>query len=99
MAKMVSVEWKYFDEMSVVGIFESDMDGYRAREQKEYELKDEGHDDEDVCVWIEDIDIVRDEVITNKDVEYVISALCGVPTISNTDFADKIKRILNKFVK
>ena len=59
MAKVVYVDWKDRQfETEIVGVFKNDDDGYRARESKEYELREEGYDtDEEVRVWIEDVEI------------------------------------------
>lgn len=61
MAKVVYIDWKdrqYPPE--IIGVYMNDSDGYDARETKEYELKAEGYDtDEEVSVWIEDIDITE----------------------------------------
>lgn len=103
MAKVVYTEWlndELMEESEVIGVYENDSDGYKARESKEDELKEDGYDTEDdVRVWIESIDIVRDEVITNNEIELVMNALAGHPTMTSSKFADKVKRILKKFVQ
>lgn len=59
MAKVVYTDWKDRQfEPEIVGVFTNDDAGYRAREEKESELKEQGYDtDEEVSVWIEDIEI------------------------------------------
>jgi hypothetical protein len=61
MAKVVYVDWKDRRfEPEIVGVYLNEDKGYKAREDKEYELKAEGYDtDEDVRVWIEDVDITE----------------------------------------
>ena len=61
MAKVVYVDWKDRQfEPEIVGVYENESKGYEARENKEYELREEGYDtDEEVRVWIEDIEITR----------------------------------------
>jgi hypothetical protein len=60
MAKIVYTDWKDRQfEPEIIGVYINDDDGYKAREEKENELKDEGYDIVDeVRVWIQDIDIV-----------------------------------------
>lgn len=59
MAKVVYVDWKDRKfEPEIVGVFRKDYDGYKARGEKELELKNKGYDtDEEVIVWIEDVEI------------------------------------------
>lgn len=59
MAKVVYTDWKDRQfEPEIIGVYRNDDDGYRAREAKEYELREEGYDtDEEVRVWIEDVEI------------------------------------------
>lgn len=103
MAKVVYTEWfndELMEDAEVIGVYENDSDGYKARENKETELKEDGYDTEDdVRVWIEDIEIVRDEVITNNEIELVMNALAGHPIMTSSKFADKVERILKKFVQ
>ena len=46
MAKVVYTEWKYGPETEIIGVFEDTNKAYDIREQKEYEFKEEGYDDE-----------------------------------------------------
>ena len=59
MSKVVYVDWK--DRQfppEIVGVYLSDDDGYKAREEKEDELRSRDYDiDEEVTVWIEDVEI------------------------------------------
>ena len=61
MAKVVYVDWKDRQfEPEIIGVYEDESKGYEARENKEYELRKEGYDtDEEVRVWIEDVEITR----------------------------------------
>lgn len=99
MAKVVYTDWQdRMEEPEIIGVYEND-DGYNAREDKEYELKEDGYDTtDDVRVWIEDVDIIRDEVITKNEIEIIMNALAGIPTLTSSKFADKVERILKKFV-
>lgn len=100
MAKVVYTDWKdRAEEPEIIGVFESDDDGYRARSSKDDELKEEGYDtDEEVRVWIEDVDIVRDEEMSESEIELVMNALAGHPTVTSARFADKVERILRKYL-
>lgn len=61
MAKIVYVEYRESRELDIVGVYENENIAYRIRELREYELKGEGYDtDDDVRVWIEDVNIVYD---------------------------------------
>lgn len=59
MAKVVYTDWRDRQHPpEIVGVFQEDAAGYRAREEKEDELKTEGYDiDEEVHVWIEEVEI------------------------------------------
>lgn len=100
MAKVVYVDWRdRMYEPEIIGVYECDSEGYTARENKEYELKDEGYDtEEEVRVWIEEIGIVRDEKITNEDIKLIMSALCGTPIVTSAQLADKVERILKRYL-
>ena len=64
MAKVVYTDWKDRRQPpEIVGVFLEDSAGYRAKEKKEDELKAEGYDtDEEVLVWIEDVEIQHERV-------------------------------------
>ena len=100
MAKVVYTDWRdRHYEPEIIGVFENADDGYRVRSQKEDELKSEGYDtDEEVRVWIEDIDIVHDEKVTDTEIEIIMNALAGQPTVVSSKLADKIENILKMFV-
>lgn len=61
MAKVVYTDWRdRAEEPEIVGVYEDERDGYKAREKKECQLQSEGYDtDEEVRVWIEDIEITK----------------------------------------
>lgn len=40
-----------------------------------------------------------DETITSREIEIVMNALLGYPTLTTATFADKVERILKKFVE
>ena len=62
MAKIVYVEYRESRELDILGVYENEDVAYRTREDKEYELKEQGYDtDEDVRVWIEEVNIVYDK--------------------------------------
>ena len=100
MAKVVYTDWKdRVEEPEIIGVYENESVGHRAREKKEDELKEEGYDtDEEVHVWIEEIDIVRSETVTEKDIRLVMNALAGYPTTTSAKFTDKIERILRQYL-
>lgn len=64
MAKVVYVDWRdRVEEPEIIGVYETGSDAYQARDNKENELIKEGYDtDEEVRVWIEDIEITRNAV-------------------------------------
>ena len=101
MAKVIYTEWlnKELDEHpEVYGVYEDGNEGYRVRESVEKDLKEEGFDtEEDVTVWIEEIEIVRDETITQKEIDVVMNALSGTPTLTTAEFANKIEKILKHY--
>lgn len=101
MAKVVYTDWKdRIEEPEIVGIYENDDDGYRARSNKEDEFNEEGYDtDEEVRVWIEDIEITREETINESEIELVMNALAGHPVVTSAKFADKIEKILRNYVQ
>lgn len=39
-----------------------------------------------------------DEKLTQKEIEIVMNALCGTPTLTSAEFANKIERILKKYL-
>lgn len=100
MAKVVYIEW--LDGTSateIVGVYENDVEAYEARENADYKLVKEGHDTfDEVRVWVEDIDITRDEAITNFEISLVKYALAGRPVVVRCGLADKIESILRKFL-
>ena len=103
MAKVVYTEWsnrsEYTEETEIVGVYEDENKAYRDRYCKEKELEEEGYDtEEDVRVWIDTINIVRDEAITNDEIELVMNALAGYTILTSSKFADKVERILKKYV-
>ena len=73
MAKIVYVEWRESRELDILGVYENEDVAYRIRENNEYELKEQGYDtDEDVRVWIENVDIVYDDKSISADaLEYI----------------------------
>lgn len=36
--------------------------------------------------------------LTQKEIEIVMNALCGTPTLTSAEFANKIERILKKYL-
>ena len=98
MAKVVYIEWKYGPETEIIGVFEDTNKAYDIREQKEYEFKEEGYDDDEVRVWIEDIDIVRDEFLFKDDINLALKLLANANVVSVLDL-EKITKILKKFEK
>lgn len=59
MAKIVYEQWRESYEVNIIGVYTDEDKAYRVRENREYELKEEGYDTEDnVRVWIDDVDII-----------------------------------------
>ena len=100
MAKVVYTDWKdRAEEPEIIGVYENDVDGYSARANKEDELKEEGYDtDEEVRVWIEDIEIKRKETVSESEIELVMNALAGQPIVASSKLADKIENILRNYL-
>lgn len=74
MAKIVYVEWMESGEVDIIGVYTNERKAYRVRENKEYELKEEGYDTEDyVRVWIDDADIVS--VDTEEDIRMILDEM------------------------
>ena len=87
------------EESEIIGVYENDDDGYKARTNKEDALREDGHDtDEEVQVWIEEVSIFRSESVTENDIELVMNALAGHPVVTSAEFADKIERILRNYL-
>lgn len=64
MAKVVYTDWRdRAEEPEIVGVYTNEYKAYRKREHKERELEEDGYNtEEEVRVWIEDIDIVGSEI-------------------------------------
>lgn len=60
MSKIVYEQWRKTYEVNIIGVYEDEDVAYRERERRERELIEDGVDTEDdVTVWIEDVDIIR----------------------------------------
>lgn len=82
-----------------IGVYEEDDDGYDAAKEKEKELKEENYDtEEEVRVRIEDAEIHRRDSIDGAEIDMVMRALSGSPVVSSAECADKIERILRKYL-
>lgn len=102
MAKVVVVftDWRdRANEPEIIGVYEEDDDGYDAAKEKEKELKEENYDtEEEVRVRIEDAEIHRRDSIDGAEIDMVMRALSGSPVVSSAECADKIERILRKYL-
>ena len=99
MAKVVYTDWKDRQfEPEIIGVYEEDDDGYKARAVKEDELKEEYDIDEEVRVWIEEIEIHRNTTITQSEIDLVMNALAGHPVVTSANFANKVQKILENYL-
>ena len=100
MAKIVYVEYKESRELDIIGVYIDEDKAYRVREDKEYELKDEGYDtDEDVRVWIDDTDVETGiEFVLNDMETYTVGRLkeqmVCLTVEELQDYIDSIRKLL-----
>ena len=101
MAKVIYTDWRdRVNEPEIIGVYEDVEAAYDAIANKEVELKNEGYDtEEEVRVCTEDVNIVRDVVITENEIELVMNALAGKSVVTTTKFVEKIEKILRNYIK
>ena len=100
MSKIVYAEWlNEIRSPEIVGVFENDQEAYDVRSAKESSLQEEGFDiEDDVRVWIQDVEIVRDFHVTNNEIETIMYALSGCTVYTSAPFANRIYAILRKYI-